>query len=673
MDTALQADAAASPAAPPRPATVRRYTVDIDIGGTLTDGLYSDGRTVTPVKVETTPHDFTVCFFENLKEGARRLGYDDLKNFLAEVAVIRWSATIATNIIAERKGPRIGLLVSAGTGEELYGDGPSAAVGNVISSKNIIALPSDPSEGEMLAAIRDLLAKGVRRIAVSLEGAFEDNATEVAIKNLVDENFPDHYLGAVPLMLGSEICRHPDDQTRTHMALVNSYVHTPLAVALFAAEDRLLGEFGYRRPLYIAHVNGGVARVAKTTAVDTAESSPYFGLNGCAWFARLYGEDKVLALDVGGTTSKLGVVLDGEPIAREHGDLLGVPLKTPWTLMRSEAVGGGSIAKGVDGEVKLGPESQGAFPGPACYDLGGGQATLTDAFVVGGAMNPKRFLGGRRELRVDLAREAIRGAVAEPLGIDVEDAAASIVERGVQIVADAAAEMLAEVGLRPDGFKLFCFGGNGANFAVALADRLGLDQAYAFSLGPVLSAFGSSVAEICHLHEEWPFLDLSTGGVDETVAEILATGLSKVLRDLEGERLPVADARFECDLTVVRDGRPERHELPSDPGAARGVVASLGPAGGIVDRVCVRGLSPVPRFEPTPEPVKEHLAEPAGTRAAAGREVKVLTWESLAPGAQANGPAVLESETNSCAIPAGWSVQIDGFGNALLRRAGQEG
>jgi N-methylhydantoinase A len=670
METALQVDAAPSP---PRSARTRRYTVDIDIGGTLTDGLYSDGQTVTPVKVETTPHDFTVCFFENLKQGALRLGYDDLKSFLAEVAVIRWSATIATNIIAERKGPRIGLLVSAGTGEELYGDGPSKAVGHVIAPENIIALPSDPSDSETLAAIRDLLEKGVRRIAVSIGGAFEDNSTEVAVKSLVDENFPDHYLGAVPLMLGSEICRHPDDQTRTHMALVNAYVHTPLAVALFRAEDQLLGEYGYRRPLYIAHVNGGVARVAKTTAVDTAESSPYFGLNACAWFARLYGEDKVLALDVGGTTSKLGVILDGQPMTREHGDLLGVPLKTPWTLMRSQAVGGGSMAKGVDGAVKLGPESQGAFPGPASYDLGGREATLTDAFVVAGMLNPKRFLGGRRELRVDLAQDAIRREVAEPLAIEVAEAAARIVDRAVEIVADAAAQMLADAGLSPEGFKVFCFGGNGANFAVALAERLRFDQAYAFSLGPVLSAFGSSVAEICHLREEWPFLDLSADHVDDAVAEILATGLREVRRDLEGERLAVQDARFECDMTVTRDGRAERHELPNDPEAARATIASLRTTGGVVDRLSVRGLSPVPRFEPTPEPVDAHAAEPAGTRTVAGNEGTVLTWEELRPGAAATGPAVLESDTNSCTIPAGWSMRIDGFGNALLRRAGQEG
>ena len=360
METALQAPLPAAS----HPTRTRRYTVDIDIGGTLTDGLYSDGHVVTPVKVETTPHDFTVCFFENLKAGATELGFGDLKSLLAEVAVIRWSATIATNIVAERKGPRIGLLVSAGTGEELYGAGRSAAVEHVVAPENIVALPAEASDADTLAAIRELLEKGVRRIAVSVAGAFEDNSAELAVKDLVDENFPDHYLGAVPLMLGSEICRHPDDQTRTHMALVNAYVHTPLAVSLFKAEDRLVGDFGYRRPLYIAHVNGGVARVAKTTAVDTAESSPYFGLNACAWFARLYGEDRVLALDVGGTTSKVGVIVDGQPVTSEHGDILGVPVQTPSTVLRSGAIGGGSIAATADGELKLGPASQGAIPGP---------------------------------------------------------------------------------------------------------------------------------------------------------------------------------------------------------------------------------------------------------------------------------------------------------------------
>src|SRR3954471_3159895 len=376
----------------------RPYTVDIDIGGTLTDGLFSDGARVTPVKVDTTPHDSTVCFFECLKAGARQLGFPDPKAVLAQASVTRWSATIATNTIAERKGPRIGMLVSEGTGTALYGEGASPAVGRLIAPQNIVELADGASDAELLAAIRALLEDGVRRIAVSMRSSFVDDSAEQAVRRLVDDNFPDHYLGAVPLVLGSEILRHPDDQTRTHIALVNAYVHTPLAVALFKAEDQLLEQHNYRRPVYIAHVNGGVARVSKTKAVDTAESSPYFGLNACAWWARLYGHDRVLALDVGGTTTKLGVIADGKPMTVEHGDLLGVPLQTPWTLLRSEAVGGGSV---VHADGTLGPESQGAYPGPACYDLGGKQATLTDALLAAGMLNPERFLGGRRALRVD--------------------------------------------------------------------------------------------------------------------------------------------------------------------------------------------------------------------------------------------------------------------------------
>src|SRR4051812_13123599 len=114
MTTAAQAAPEASSARAPERSRARPYAVDIDIGGTLTDGLFSDGETVTPVKVDTTPHDFTVCFFECLAEGARQLGFESLTALLAKVAVIRWSATIATNIIAEHKGPRIGLLVSEG-------------------------------------------------------------------------------------------------------------------------------------------------------------------------------------------------------------------------------------------------------------------------------------------------------------------------------------------------------------------------------------------------------------------------------------------------------------------------------------------------------------------------------------------------------------------------------
>jgi N-methylhydantoinase A len=655
-----------------RPGSVtRHFTVDIDIGGTLTDGLFSDGEAVTPVKVDTTPHDFTVCFFNCLREGASQLGFDDLTTFLTEVAVIRWSATIATNIIAERKGPRIGLLVSHGTGAELYGDGASAAVGRLVREEDIVALPRNATDAQTLVAVRELLSKGVRRIAVSVGGAFADDGPEQAVKRLVDENFPDHYLGAVPLVLGSEICRHPDDQTRTHMALVNAYVHTPLAVALFKAEDQLLGEHAYKRPVYIAHVNGGVARVAKTKAVDTAESSPYFGLRACAWWARQYGKPRVLTLDVGGTTAKLGVVVDGEPLTIDQGELLGVPLKTPWTLLRSAAVGGGSVAVAADGAVALGPQSQGAFPGPACYDLGGTKPTLTDAFLVAGMLNPERFLGGRRQLRTDLAAAALGRDVAEPLGIDETAAAGRVVDRAAEMIAAVARSTLALAEVDGEDVTLFCFGGNGANFASGVAGRLGLAEAYVFALGPVLSAFGSSVSEILHIHEEHPFA-LLAGDVDDRLVAALERGVAQVTRDLRGEGLPVGEATLSCELVTSVGGRARRHAVEPRADALRAELATLRAAGEtVVERIAVRGSSPVPRYEPVAAPESAYAAPSAGSRPLRGEPARILVWEDLRPGARASGPALLESETNSCAVPAGWDLTIDGHGNAILRRAGQ--
>lgn len=196
----------------------QKFTVDIDIGGTLTDGLFSDGSQVWVVKVDTTPHDFTVCFFDCLREGAEQIGYDDLAQFLEKVAVIRWSSTIATNVLAERKGPRIGLLMSPGNVENLYGETKSPAIGHLVNEKNIATIENPENQEEILMSMRSLLEQGVRRICVSFDGAFNDKSGEDLVKQLAEEHFPDHYLGAVPVVLGSDICMHPDNQTRTHCA-----------------------------------------------------------------------------------------------------------------------------------------------------------------------------------------------------------------------------------------------------------------------------------------------------------------------------------------------------------------------------------------------------------------------------------------------------------------------
>src|SRR6266568_8509767 len=319
------------------------YTVDIDVGGTLTDGLFSDGQTAVAVKVDTTPHDLTVCFKDCLTEGAHQFGIDELSTFLDQVHLIRWSTTITSNVLAQRIGPKLGLFVSQGHEHDLYShNGSSPALNTLVTEANVVGLSRPIHPQSVLLAVKKLLENGVRRICISMDGAFQDASEERAMKRAIESQYPDHFLGTVPVLLGSDLSHYPDDVTRTHHSLINAYIHSPLASALYKAEDDLRAE-GYERPLLIGLANGGVARVSKTKALDTLESGPTMGLFGAAYFAGVYQLSHVVTLDVGGTTSKVGISRDGRAAMTNDADILGIPINAPTVLMQSIALGGGSV------------------------------------------------------------------------------------------------------------------------------------------------------------------------------------------------------------------------------------------------------------------------------------------------------------------------------------------
>jgi N-methylhydantoinase A/oxoprolinase/acetone carboxylase beta subunit len=160
------------------------YTVDIDTGGTMTDGLVWDGTTMITVKVDTTPHDLVVSFRELLDEAARQLGHGDLRAFLDEVSLIRWSSTITSNALGERKGAKLGLLVRPGSERSLYGDGPSPAVGTLVAERNVVGVDADDGQA-VLEAVRRLLEDGARRICVSLD-SFPETRQEQVVKRVVE-------------------------------------------------------------------------------------------------------------------------------------------------------------------------------------------------------------------------------------------------------------------------------------------------------------------------------------------------------------------------------------------------------------------------------------------------------------------------------------------------------
>src|SRR5713226_8426116 len=214
-------------------------------------------------------------------------------------------------------------------------------------------------------------------------------------------------------------------------SIINAYTHGALAATLFKAEDDLRREHGYAGTFLVSHINGGVAGIAKTKAIDTIESGPILGIHGSAHLAKIYKTSEVIALDVGGTTAKLSVLRDSEPVQTKPSDIFGIPVQISLPYLRSIALGGGSVVKaqinGKPGEITLGPESMGSLPGPACYGLGGDKPTLTDAFVASGLINPDYFLGGTKAIQLEAARSVIQELIAGPLNISAEEACRDII------------------------------------------------------------------------------------------------------------------------------------------------------------------------------------------------------------------------------------------------------
>jgi len=640
------------------------YNVDIDTGGTMTDTLVTGGPQPLVIKVESTPHDVTVSFLQSLEAAASAAGSPDLGTFLEQVSLIRWSSTITSNVLAQRTGPKLGLIVSAGHEADLYADDPAhtaQVLPSLIRSEHIVGVAPDADRAAIVGALKGLIDHGIRRVSVSLAGAFPNGAREQEILKIIGEQFPDHFLGSVPALAGSDMLMRPDDMSRTFFALINSYVHNSLANSLFKAEDMLKVEHNWRGDLLAGHLNGGVARIGKTKAVDTIESGPLFGTHASAYLAAAEGLPKVLAVDIGGTTAKASAVLDGRIEMRPEGHFFGIPVRMTMPVLRSIALGGGSIARAAQGAVTLGPESMGAAPGPACYKLGGSNATQTDALVTLGILSPSGFLNGRRMLDVAQAGAAIERHVAKPLGLDVATAARQIMACAVNMMAGLAHGTLTEAGHANDpAFVMFAYGGNGPLFATEVAERLGLTDVRLFALGTIFSAYGSAIADVLHVYER------AFVGAD-AAAELATDGAAlsaQAERDLRGEGFDPTAALMEWEVDGADGAR----------GAATGDCASV--AASLLAAVPKPSLLRLTaRFEipkqPLPQrPAGSHAA-PSSLRAsslAADGQLPVHAHADLI-GREVAGPLVVDGGTFTWYVGPAWTLRVDDRGDARATRA----
>ncbi|UGS34520.1 hydantoinase/oxoprolinase family protein [Capillimicrobium parvum] len=488
-----------------RPEAVRR--VAVDIGGTFTDVVFEDtSGAVRALKVSTTPRDITVGILAGLdRAGAAP---DRLEAFVH-------GTTIALNALLEGTTPAVGLITTRGFRDvleimrtsrpdmyNLQQDKPQPLVprrlrrevGARMTYTGEELSPVDSAEVRALAA--EFAAEGVTSIAVCLLHAYVDGRHEREVRDVVQEVLP-----TASISISSDISRVWREFERTSTT-VSNVATKPIVDRYMTVLERELDDRGFDANVLIMQSSGGVmsGSTARERPVSTLMSGPVGGVTGAAGLARALGpETSLVTLDMGGTSADVAIVDRGAPVTRSVGHVGRWPVMVPMIDIEAIGAGGGSIARVDDfGGLRVGPESAGADPGPACYGRGGRAATVTDANVVLGRIDPGYFLAGELELDAAAAERAVAEGVAEPLGLSVEAAAEGIVTVVNSNMTRLLWEMMIARGYDPREFSLLAFGGAGPLHACELAGALSIGEVLVPPEPGTFSAAGILSADLRH-------------------------------------------------------------------------------------------------------------------------------------------------------------------------------
>jgi N-methylhydantoinase A len=481
----------------------------IDVGGTFTDLLLFNERTgdIRLLKTPSTPADQSI----GILNGVQQL-IAETQVPAAEIGALLHGTTVSTNIVLEGKGARVGLLVTENFEQVLHlarsqTPGPLAGwiimqkpdpladlemtrgIRERVNARGEVVTPLD--EGSARAAVRDLLDAGVESITVSLLHSYANPQHERRVKALVEEMAPE-----MPVSLSSEILPEFREYERTLVTVMNAYVRPSMRRYLSGFEDKL-HQVQFRPSVNIVRSDGGLMSVerASQSPVHTMLSGPAGGVSGAAFMAALAGHPQALGFDMGGTSTDVSLIQDGKPTISRQTQLGYYPIKVPSVEVHSVGAGGGSIAHvPMTGALRVGPESAGAVPGPACYGKGGTQPTVTDANLVLGRL-PPRLLGGKMVLDVKAAEEAV-SRIARSLSLDLHQAAQGILDIVNENMFGALRLVTVQKGLDPRDFALVAFGGAGPLHGNAMALLAGCYPVIVPPTPGVLSALGFLYSDV---------------------------------------------------------------------------------------------------------------------------------------------------------------------------------
>jgi N-methylhydantoinase A len=539
--------------------------VGIDVGGTFTDAVLTDGSAIWRAKSPTTSHDLSEGVMEACGLAAARAGHK-LEDLLPRVSRFGLGTTAVTNTLATRSGRAIGLVTTAGfedqiplaKGRKILDDGWVTHPQPIVPRRQIVGVheridrdgkiltPLD-TDAVVAAARRLIEREGVEAVAISFLWSFRNPVHEELAVEAIRQVFPD-----LPVFSSAAVNPVMREFERTTSALLNAYVGGAFA-GIDALADKLASG-GLKVPLLLVHSGGGSisAAEARRVPLGLAMSGPAAGVSASASTAEASQLSDVIACDMGGTSFDVSVISHGVAGRRMRGDLFGIWTATPQIDIESIGAGGGSIGwADARGMLRVGPKSAGAVPGPACYGKGGTEPTVTDALVVLGYIDPARFLGGEMALDVDAAHAACE-CVGDKLGLAGHEVAWGIRQLALDGMIKATRSLLNARGLDPRQHAVISYGGCGSLFTAEIAAAIGAQTVIVPELASVLCAFGAATADI--RRERMHSLGLTMPVDAEKLQQLAAKLEASVLEDLAADGVTPDDCSvsFEADLRFRR-------------------------------------------------------------------------------------------------------------------------
>ncbi|MSQ62911.1 MAG: hydantoinase/oxoprolinase family protein [Betaproteobacteria bacterium] len=686
------------------------YSVGVDVGGTFTDiVLLGSEGTIHTKKISSSVENYAQAIVEGLAEVFREtgLGGDAIEE-------IRHGTTVASNAILEHKGARTGLITSMGFRDvleirtlrmprmyDIAWSKPAPLVERYlrrvvderIDAVGAVQRALDPRDAER--AVDALLAEQVEAIAVCLLHSFTNPAHELLLKKIIEKKAP-----ALPCSLSCEVLPEIKEYERTSTTVLNAYV-TPIVASYLKALRKGLDNAGVRARLLLMQSNGGLTTdaAAAERPIHIIESGPAGGVVGAQVLARAKHLPKIITFDMGGTTAKASVVEDGE-VTRAHeysvgagimiGSRLlsgaGYTLKVPAIDLAEVGAGGGSLVW-IDaaGALQIGPQSAGASPGPVCYDKGGETATVTDANLLLGYINPAHLVGGAVKLNAEKARRVFAETVAAPLGMALDQAAYGAHLIAASNMIRAIKSVSTERGRDPREFALFAFGGNGPVFACGMAAALGMKRVVVPPCAGLFSSFGLLYADVEH-HYSRTFRRLLRQSDPHEIARAWDALAKQALDQLAvegftGKRahlrrsaalhyhgqtyeltVPLPDGPM--DLNYLEEAFGREHEKTYGHRAGEDEPVEL-----VTIQVVGQGLHEGTNVPQRVRPSRPEPAPPPPRRAYFGAQIGWLETPVLRRSDLSTpraGPLIVEEYDATCVIPPGAKAELDTGGNILI-------